>query len=288
MSNDVDIEVIARGTPGFSGADLSNLVNEAALLAARRGKDKLEKPEFDEAKDTLLMGSERRSMIINDAEKKNTAYHEAGHTLVARLIPGTDPIHKVSIIPRGMALGLTQQLPIDERHTYSREYLLNNISVLMGGRAAEEIILDHMTTGAGNDIERATELARKMVCEWGMSDKLGPLTFGKKEEHIFLGKDMGQRKDFSEETAVEIDTEIKKIVVENYTRARKLLESHTGALHRLAKALLEKEVLDGPEIERLIYLDGDGKGPSGSPEPAGAKPETLNPEDAASLGVAVK
>ena len=288
MSNDVDIDVIARGTPGFSGADLANLVNEAALLAARRGKDKLEKPEFDEAKDKLLMGSERRSMIINDAEKKNTAYHEAGHTLVARLIPGTDPIHKVSIIPRGMALGLTQQLPIDERHTYSRDYLLNNISVLMGGRAAEEIILDHMTTGAGNDIERATELARKMVCEWGMSDKLGPLTFGKKEEHIFLGKDMGQRKDFSEETAVEIDTEIKKIVVENYTRARKLLESHTGALHRLAKALLEKEVLDGPEIERLIYSDGDGRGPSGVPEPAGAKPETLNPEDAASLGVAVK
>ncbi|MBI2400375.1 MAG: ATP-dependent metallopeptidase FtsH/Yme1/Tma family protein [Deltaproteobacteria bacterium] len=288
MSNDVDIDVIARGTPGFSGADLANLVNEAALLAARRGKDRLEKPEFDGAKDKLLMGSERRSMIINDAEKKNTAYHEAGHTLVARLIPGTDPIHKVSIIPRGMALGLTQQLPIDERHTYSRDYLLNNISVLMGGRAAEEIILDHMTTGAGNDIERATELARKMVCEWGMSDKLGPLTFGKKEEHIFLGKDMGQRKDFSEETAVEIDTEIKKIVVENYTRARKLLESHTGALHRLAKALLEKEVLDGPEIERLIYSDGDGKGPSGAPEPAGAKPETLNPEDAASLGVAVK
>ena len=288
MSNDVDIDVIARGTPGFSGADLANLVNEAALLAARRGKDKLEKPEFDEAKDKLLMGSERRSMIINDAEKKNTAYHEAGHTLVARLIPGTDPIHKVSIIPRGMALGLTQQLPIDERHTYSRDYLLNNISVLMGGRAAEEIILDHMTTGAGNDIERATELARKMVCEWGMSDKLGPLTFGKKEEHIFLGKDMGQRKDYSEETAEEIDTEIKKIVVENYTRARKLLESHTSALHRLAKALLEKEVLDGPEIERLIYSEDGGKGPTGPPEPAGSKPETLNPEDAASLGVAVK
>lgn len=287
MSPDVDIDVIARGTPGFSGADLSNLVNEAALLAARRGKDKLEKPEFDEAKDKLIMGSERRSMIINDAEKKNTAYHEAGHTLVARLIPGTDPIHKVSIIPRGMALGLTQQLPIDERHTYSREYLLNNISVLMGGRAAEEIILNHMTTGAGNDIERATELARKMVCEWGMSDKLGPLTFGKKEEHIFLGKDMGQRKDFSEETAVEIDTEIKKIVVENYTRARKLLESHTGALHRLAKALLEKEALDGPEIERLIYSEDGGKDPSGAPDIA-AKPETLNPEDAASLGVAAK
>jgi len=288
MSPDVDIEVIARGTPGFSGADLSNLVNEAALLAARRGKDKIEKLEFDEAKDKLLMGSERRSLIINEAEKRNTAYHEAGHTLVARLIPGTDPIHKVSIIPRGMALGLTQQLPIDERHTYSKEYLVNNISVLMGGRAAEEIVLNHMTTGAGNDIERATELARKMVCEWGMSEKLGPLTFGKKEEHIFLGKEMGQKRDFSEETAEEIDAEIKKIVMENYTRAKKLLESHIGALHRLAKALLEKESLDGPEIEKLIHDDSGGRGPSSTPEPTGAKPETLNPEDAASLGVAVK
>jgi cell division protease FtsH len=294
MSPDVDLDVIARGTPGFSGADLSNLVNEAALLAARRGKDRLEKREFDEAKDKLLMGSERRSMIISDVEKKDTAYHEAGHTLVARLIPGTDPIHKVSIIPRGMALGLTQQLPIDERHTYSKEYLINNIAVLMGGRAAEEIVLNHMTTGAGNDIERATELARKMVCEWGMSDKLGPLTFGKKEEHIFLGKDMGQRKDYSEDTAEEIDTEIKKIVIENYTRARKLLESHTGELHRLAKALLEKEVLDGAEIEKLIYSDGGGKGPSGAPEPSGSpepatnKAETLSPGEAASLGAAVK
>lgn len=287
MSPDVDIEVIARGTPGFSGADLSNLVNEAALLAARRGKERLEKPEFDDAKDKLLMGSERRSMIISDAEKKNTAYHEAGHTLVARLIPGTDPIHKVSIIPRGMALGLTQQLPIDERHTYSREYLINNIAVLMGGRAAEEIILKHMTTGAGNDIERATELARKMVCEWGMSERLGPLTFGKKDEHIFLGKEMGQKRDFSEETAEEIDSEIKKIVMENYDRARRLLESHIDALHRLAKALLEKEVLDGPEIERLIHPDGGGKGPTSGPEP-GAMPESLSTEDAARLGVAVK
>ncbi|MCC6501559.1 MAG: ATP-dependent zinc metalloprotease FtsH [Deltaproteobacteria bacterium] len=286
MSPDVDIDIIARGTPGFSGADLANLVNEAALLAARRGKDKLEKVEFDEAKDKLLMGSERRSMIISDAEKKITAYHEAGHTLVARLIPGTDPIHKVSIIPRGMALGLTQQLPIDERHTYSREYLLSNISVLMGGRAAEEIVLHHMTTGAGNDIERATELARKMVCEWGMSDKLGPLSFGKKEEHIFLGKDMGQRRDFSEDTAEEIDTEIKKIVMDNYSRARQLVESNISALHRLAKALLEKEALDGAEIERLIRMD-DG-GPSDTPEPPDARPESINPDDAASLGVAVK
>ncbi|MBI5236050.1 MAG: ATP-dependent metallopeptidase FtsH/Yme1/Tma family protein [Deltaproteobacteria bacterium] len=252
VSPNVNVDVIARGTPGFSGADLSNLVNEAALLAARRGKDRVDMSEFDEAKDKLLMGAERRSMIISDAEKRNTAYHEAGHTLVARLIPGTDPIHKVSIIPRGMALGLTQQLPIDERHTYNKEYLLNNIAVLMGGRAAEELILHHKTTGAGNDIERATELARKMVCEWGMSEKLGPLTFGKKEEHIFLGKEMTQRRDFSEETAIDIDAEIKEIVSSNYARATGLLVSRADALHRIANALLVKEVLDAVEIDRLI------------------------------------
>ncbi|MBI5887755.1 MAG: ATP-dependent metallopeptidase FtsH/Yme1/Tma family protein [Deltaproteobacteria bacterium] len=251
-SDNVRLDVIARGTPGFSGADLANLVNEAALLAARRSKEKLDMSEFDEAKDKLLMGSERRSMIISDSEKKNTAYHEAGHTLVAKLIPGTDPIHKVSIIPRGMALGLTQQLPIDERHTYNREYLLNNIAVLMGGRAAEEIILHHMTTGAGNDIERGTELARKMVCEWGMSDKLGPLTFGKREEHIFLGKEISQRRDFSEETAKEIDGEIKKTVMDNYIRARKLIEANIQTLNNLASALLEKESLNGAEIDRII------------------------------------
>ncbi len=258
LSTDVNLDVIARGTPGFSGADLSNLVNEAALLAARRGKEKLDMAEFDDAKDKLLMGSERRSMIISDAEKTNTAYHEAGHTLVAKLIPDADPIHKVSIIPRGMALGLTQQLPIDERHTYNKEYLVDNISVLMGGRAAEELILKHMTTGAGNDIERATEIARKMVCEWGMSDRLGPLTFGKKEEHIFLGKEMAQRRDFSEETAQEIDEEIKKIVMVNYARSKNLLESNIDSLHRIAKALLEKEVLDSFEIDRLIYSEGPG------------------------------
>jgi len=252
LADDVKLDVVARGTPGFSGADLSNLVNEAALLAARRGKDRLEMPEFDDAKDKLLMGTERRSMIISDEEKRNTAYHEAGHTLVARLIPGTDPIHKVSIIPRGMALGLTMQLPIDERHTHDKDYLLNNIAVLMGGRAAEELVLEHMTTGAGNDIERATEIARKMVCEWGMSDKLGPLCFGKKEEHIFLGKEMAQRRDFSEETAIEIDNEIKRIVTESYSRAVGLLEENREALSRLAEALLEKEVLDAVEIEHLV------------------------------------
>ncbi len=267
MSSDVDLALVARGTPGFSGADLSNLVNEAALLAARRGKDKLEKIEFDDAKDKLLMGSERRSMIISDEEKNNTAYHEAGHTLVARLIPGTDPIHKVSIIPRGMALGVTQQLPMDDRHTYNRDYLLNNIAVLMGGRAAEEIVLNHMTTGAGNDIERATELARKMVCEWGMSDKIGPLTFGKKEEHIFLGKDMGQSRDFSEQTALEIDSEIKRVVMENYHRAKGLLETRKDALHRIAHALLEKEVLDAAEIDALISNDAPSGGVVPPPVP---------------------
>ncbi|MBI5586828.1 MAG: ATP-dependent metallopeptidase FtsH/Yme1/Tma family protein [Deltaproteobacteria bacterium] len=287
LAEDVSMDIIARGTPGFSGADLSNLVNEAALLAARRGKERIEKVEFDDAKDKLLMGSERRSMIISESEKRNTAYHEAGHTLVARLIPGTDPIHKVSIIPRGMALGLTQQLPIDERHTYSKEYLINNISVLMGGRAAEELILKHMTTGAGNDIERATEIARKMVCEWGMSDKLGPLTFGKKEEHIFLGKEMTQRRDFSEETAVEIDTEIKGIVTGNYTRARKLIESNVGALHRLATALLEKEALDAVEIDRLIFEVSD-KGPGDTAPGDAGRPDDIQPADAASLGVGVK
>jgi len=287
LAQDIDMEIVARGTPGFSGADLSNLVNEAALLAARRGKDRIEKTEFDDAKDKLIMGTERRSMIISDSEKKNTAYHEGGHTLVARLIPGTDPIHKVSIIPRGMALGLTQQLPIDERHTYNKEYLVNNIAVLMGGRAAEELVLNQMTTGAGNDIERATELARKMVCEWGMSDKLGPLTFGKKEEHIFLGKEMAQRRDFSEETAEEIDDEIKKIVTENYARAKKLLESNMGALHRLARALLEKEILDAVEIDRLIHSD-DGEGPKEPHASPDAKPESLKPEDAARLGVLIK
>ncbi len=288
LAEDVNMEIIARGTPGFSGADLSNLVNEAALLAARRGKERIEKVEFDDAKDKLLMGSERRSMIISESEKRNTAYHEAGHTLVARLIPGTDPIHKVSIIPRGMALGLTQQLPIDERHTYSKEYLINNISVLMGGRAAEELILNHMTTGAGNDIERATEIARKMVCEWGMSEKLGPLTFGKKEEHIFLGKEMAQRRDFSEETAVDIDNEIKSIVMENYTRAKKLIGSKIEALHRLATALLEKEALDSAEIDRLIFEVPDAGSPEAGKKGDAAKPDDLEPSDAASLGIVVK
>ena len=248
----VDIESIARGTPGLSGAELANLVNEAALLAGRLGKTQVENDDFDRAKDKILMGLERKSMLISDEEKKNTAYHEAGHTLVARLIPGTDPVHKVSIIPRGMALGVTLQLPTADRYSYDREHLFNNIAILLGGRAAEEIALQHMTTGAGNDLERATTLARKMVCEWGMSDAMGPLSYGKKEEAIFLGREIAQHRDYSEHTAVEIDKEVKRIVVENYLRAKTLIQDRADALHGLAKALLEKETLDAADIDAII------------------------------------
>ncbi len=248
----VDLESIARGTPGLSGAELANLVNEAALLAGRMGKTQVENDDFDRAKDKILMGLERKTMIISDEEKKNTAYHEAGHTMVAKLIPGTDPVHKVSIIPRGMALGVTLQLPTADRYSYDREHLLNNIAILLGGRAAEEIALDHMTTGAGNDIERATQLARKMVTEWGMSSKLGPLAYGKKEEQIFLGREIAQHRDYSEHTAIEIDEEVKRIVSENYERAKKLISDRKETLDRLTKALLEKETLDGPEIDAIV------------------------------------
>jgi cell division protease FtsH len=252
LDEKVNLEKIARGTPGFSGADLANLVNEAALLAARKSKLKVEMSDFEAAKDKVLMGVERKSMIISETEKKNTAYHEAGHTLVAKLTPGTDPIHKVSIIPRGMALGVTQQLPIDDRYTYSKDYLMKALSILLGGRAAEEIALKHMTTGAGNDLERATDLARKMVTEWGMSDKLGPLTFGKKDEHIFLGKEIARHKDYSEKTAIDIDEETKKIVIEAYDTSKKLVTENLDLLEALAKSLLEKETLEGTEIDALI------------------------------------
>ena len=252
LDEHVSLEQIARGTPGFSGADLENLVNEAALLAARIGKTKVERPDFEAAKDKVLMGVERKSMIISEEEKKNTAYHEAGHALVAKLTPGTDPLHKVSIIPRGRALGVTQQLPIDDRYTYSKDYLMKALNILLGGRAAEEIALQHMTTGAGNDLERATDLARKMVTEWGMSDKLGPLTFGKKDEQIFLGREIAKHKDYSEKTAEDIDEEVKRIVIEAYENARNLLTEHRDLLELFAKTLLEKETMDGPEIETLI------------------------------------
>jgi cell division protease FtsH len=252
LGPNVDLAVIARGTPGFSGADLSNVVNEAALLAARKDKSVVEATDFDDAKDKVLMGVERRSMVISEEEKKNTAYHEAGHTLVAKLTPGTDPVHKVSIIPRGRALGVTMQLPIEDKHSYSRESLLNRIAVLMGGRAAEQIIFDTMTTGAGNDIERATEIARKMVCEWGMSDKLGPVSFGKKDEQIFLGREMATHKNYSEATAVEIDAEIRRIVDENYSRVIQLLSANIDVLHRLSTVLMEKENLSGDEVDQII------------------------------------
>ena len=252
LAPSVHLSVIARGTPGFSGADLANVVNEAALLAARKDKNLVEMEDLDDAKDKVLMGVERRSMVISEEEKKNTAYHEAGHTLVAKLIPGTDPVHKVSIIPRGRALGITMQLPTEDKHSYNKETLLNRIAVLMGGRAAEEVIFQTMTTGAGNDIEHATEISRKMVCEWGMSERLGPVSFGKKDEQIFLGREMATQKNYSEATAVEIDEEIRRIVEDNYTRARTLLSDNIDLLHKIALALIEKENLTGADVDEII------------------------------------
>jgi len=252
MANNVELNVIARGTPGFSGADLENLINEAALFAARKSKTEVEMSDFEVAKDKVLMGIERTSLVISEEERTITAYHEAGHTLMARLIPGTDPIHKVTIIPRGRAMGLTMQLPVDDRHSYSRDYLYNSIAIMMGGRVAEELVLKNVTTGAGNDIERATDIARKMVCDWGMSEKMGPLTFGKKEQEIFLGREFSQHRDFSENTASEIDREVKRLVIENYERAKKMIAENMHSLVALAKALLEKESLNGTEIEAII------------------------------------
>ncbi|OGP85285.1 MAG: cell division protein FtsH [Deltaproteobacteria bacterium RBG_16_58_17] len=252
LGDDVDFAVIARGTPGFSGADIENLVNESVLYAARFDKEKVTMSDFEYAKDKVLMGTERKSMVISDAEKKNTAYHESGHALVARMLPGTDPIHKVTIIPRGHALGVTQQLPVDEKHTYPREYLMNNIVILLGGRAAEELVLKDFTTGAGNDIERATNLARKMVCEWGMSDEMGPLSYGKKDEQIFLGREFATHKDYSEDTARKIDREVSHIVMKCYENAKKILSDRIHILNRIASELLEKEVLNGLELDEII------------------------------------
>jgi cell division protease FtsH len=252
LTDEVDLKVIARGAPGFTGADLANLVNEAALLAARDDKKAVSMLDFEEAKDKVIMGVERRSMVISDKEKKTTAYHEAGHALVAALLPGTDPLHKVTIIPRGRALGVTMQLPMDEKHTYQRNYLFSSLAILMGGRCAEEICLGEMTTGAGNDIERATEMARKMVCEWGMSDKMGPLTYGTKEEQVFLGKDFSSQKNFSDQTAKLIDQEVKTLVMDGYTRATELLKNNRDILEAMAQALLERETLDAKEIKELL------------------------------------
>jgi cell division protease FtsH len=266
IGDDVDLSIIARGTPGFSGADLANLVNEAALWAARQSRKFVMMADFEMSKDKVLMGVERKSMILSDEEKKNTAYHEAGHALVAAMTPGADPVHKVTIIPRGMALGLTMQLPEDDKHTYTREYLEAMLAVLMGGRSAEEIFLGHITTGAGNDIERATEIARNMVCEWGMSS-LGPLAFGKKEEAIFLGREITQHRDYSEDTAIQIDKEVKRIVNGGYESAKNLLSNHRETLERIAQALLEREVIDALEVKMLM----EGK-------PLPEKPRTPPPQ----------
>ncbi|MBU0673460.1 MAG: ATP-dependent zinc metalloprotease FtsH [Proteobacteria bacterium] len=252
LESDVQWGVIARGTPGFSGADLENMVNEAALLAARSAAEKVSMEHLEKAKDKVMMGAERRSMIITVKEKGITAYHEAGHALVTRLLPDTDPLHKVTIVPRGQALGLTQSLPIDEKHTYPKTYLLNNIRILLGGRVAEQLIFNELTTGSGNDIERATDLARKMVCEWGMSEKMGPLTFGKKEEQIFLGREISQHRDYSETTAVEIDQEVKKMVIEANDHVVRLLSDNIDALKSLAEALLEKETLGPEDIDQAL------------------------------------
>jgi cell division protease FtsH len=296
LADDVDVHVLARGTPGFSGADLANLVNEAALNAARYGQKSVSMADFETAKDKVLMGVERRSLVLTEEERRSTAYHEAGHALVAALVPHTDPIHKVSIIPRGMALGVTQQLPLDDRHNYNREYLEGQITVLMGGRAAEEIFLQQMTTGAGNDLERSTDLARKMVCEWGMSESMGPLTFGKREEQIFLGREIAQHQDYSEDTAIKIDQEVRRIVTAAYERARVLLEERRDALHRIAVALLEREVLDGDQIAALIRGDAlperrrEPEGPAPAPEPssaAGVSPAT-EPRQRPPLGEPLK
>jgi len=264
LADDVDLTVISRGTPGFSGADLANLVNEAALHAARQNRKVVTMSDFELSKDKVLMGVERRSMILSEEEKKTTAYHEAGHALVAAMMPHADPLHKVTIIPRGMALGLTMQLPMDDKHTYSRQFLESQLAILMGGRVAEEIFLNQMTTGAGNDIEQATEMARRMVCEWGMSEEMGPLTFGKKEEQIFLGREIAQHRDYSEDTAVHIDAQVKRLVTTGYQRAKQVIQEHSDALVRIAEALLEREVLDGAEIKLLI----EGKAlPSITPAP---------------------
>ena len=259
VAANVELEKIARGTPGFSGADLENLVNEAALWAARQNKNEVGAVDFDMAKDKILMGAERKSMMLTDEEKRVTAYHEAGHALMAKLLPGTDPVHKVSIIPRGRALGVTMQLPTEDRHNYSKEFLYNTLAILMGGRVAEELIFKQVTTGAGNDLERATDLARKMVCEWGMSEKLGPLAFGRKEESMFLGRSFATKRDVSDEMALEIDREIKRLITENYERTKRVLTEHMVILKALAESLLEKEVLDASEIDEIILHSSSHK-----------------------------
>jgi cell division protease FtsH len=284
LNDDVDLSILARGTPGFSGAEISNMVNEAALNAARCNRKSVLMYDFELAKDKVMMGAERRSMLLTEEEKKVTAYHEAGHAIVAALMPHADPLHKVTIIPRGMALGLTMQLPETDKHNYTREYLETQLAVMMGGRLAEEIFLSQMSTGAGNDIERATEMSRKMVCEWGMSS-LGPLTFGKKDEQIFLGREIAQHRDFSEETAREIDSEVRRFVTTGYENAKRLIMENRDALVRIAEALLEREVLDATELKLIL---------EGKPLPARVIPskgdgdvqQVLRPEPGRTPGIA--
>ena len=276
LTENVDLKTIARGTPGFTGADLANLVNEAALLAARDDKKCVGNDDFESAKDKVLMGVERRSMVISEKEKRTTAYHEAGHALVALKLPGTDPLHKVTIIPRGRALGVTMQLPEDEKHTYPRNFLYNNLAIFMGGRVAEEICLGQMTTGAGNDIERATEMARKMVCEWGMSEKMGPLTYGTKEEQVFLGKDFSQQKNFSDQTAKLIDQEVKALVMSGYEKAREIITEHRDSLEKMALALLDRETLNASEVKEII----EGKVPPVGGDETKVEPEGVVPPSA--------
>jgi len=252
LAADVELERVARGTPGFAGADLENLVNEAALMAAREGRDTVSQTNFEAAKDKVLMGSERRSLVLSDDEKRNTAYHESGHALVARMLPGTDPVHKVTIIPRGMALGLTQQLPEEDRHSYNRTYLLNTLAILYGGRVAEELVLKEITTGAGNDIERATQLAMKMICEWGMSESLGPVMLKRPGDEPFLGMDLHHQREYSEDTARLVDIEVKSLLTNAYRRAESILSTNIESLHKMAAALLERETLDGPELDAIL------------------------------------
>ncbi len=269
LGDDVDLSVLARGTPGLAGADLANLVNEAALNAARQNRKVVMHIDFELAKDKVLMGAERKSMVMSAEEKKNTAYHEAGHALVAALMPHADPVHKVTIIPRGMALGVTMQLPIDDKHSYHKEYLETQLAILMAGRIAEELFMHHITTGAGNDIERATDLARKMVCEWGMSE-MGPISLGQKEEQIFLGREIAQHRDYSESTAIRIDEQVRRLVENGYNQSKKIIEEHREALIAMAELLLEREVLDGAEV--LMIVRGETL-PAATPKPKSNKPD---------------
>ena len=280
LDKHVNLEVIARGTPGFSGAALENLVNEAALQAARLGQDTVFMRDFEYAKDKVLMGKERRSLILSDEEKRITAYHEGGHALVAKLLPGTDPVHKVTIIPRGRALGVTMQLPEGDRHGYSKAFLQNNLMVLLAGRVAEEIIFDTITTGAGNDIERATGMARKMVCEWGMSDVVGPMTIGEQGEEVFIGRDWGHARNYSEDTARIVDAEIKKLVETARESCHKLLQENINLLHALAKALLDRETITGDDIDLLVKGEPlppfDADGSAAKQEPAAPAPASAD------------